>query len=112
MAHDIAGLIAWAKREEWRDALGELLDRHSAQACAAAGIEMEDIAAILGGEVGKLFLVLPSNSRSPATDVLAITTPLPRSGTAPSGRNRDCAEAHDRLIGAAAESTHPPTGLV
>ncbi len=55
MAHDIAGLIAWAKREEWRDALSELLDRHSAQACAAAGIEMEDIADILGARLARYF---------------------------------------------------------
>ncbi len=46
--HDIAGLIAWAKREQWRDALAELLDRHSAQACAAAGIEWQDIIDVLG----------------------------------------------------------------
>ena len=48
--HDISGLIAWAKREEWRGVLAELLDRHSAQACAAAGIEMEDITDVLGGD--------------------------------------------------------------
>ncbi|MBL6081502.1 hypothetical protein JMJ56_26280 [Belnapia sp. T18] len=48
MPHDIAGLIAWAKREEWRGALAELLDRHSAQACTGAGIKMEDIADVLG----------------------------------------------------------------
>ena len=43
MPHDIAGLIAWAKREEWCGALAELLDRHSVQTFAAAGIEMEDM---------------------------------------------------------------------
>jgi hypothetical protein len=31
--YDIAGPIAWAKREEWRGTLAELLDRHSAQVC-------------------------------------------------------------------------------
>ena len=46
--HDISGLIAWSKREEWRGTFAEVLDRHSAQACAAAGIEMEDIADVLG----------------------------------------------------------------
>lgn len=51
MAHDIAGLIAWAKREEWRGALAELLDRHSAQACTGAGIEIQNIADILGDDV-------------------------------------------------------------
>jgi hypothetical protein len=48
MPHDIAGLIAWAKREEWRGNLAELLDRHSAQACAAADIEWQDITDVLG----------------------------------------------------------------
>ncbi len=46
--HDLAGLIAWAKRDEWRGALAELLERHSAEACAAAGVEMQDIADVLG----------------------------------------------------------------
>ena len=48
MPHDISGLIAWPKRDEWRGALAELLDRHSAEACAAAGIEVQDIADVLG----------------------------------------------------------------
>ena len=46
--HDISGLIAWSKREEWRGTFAELLDRHSAQARAAAGIEMEDVTGVLG----------------------------------------------------------------
>ena len=48
MPHDISGLIAWPKRDEWRGALAELLDRHCAEACAAAGIEVQDIADVLG----------------------------------------------------------------
>jgi hypothetical protein len=43
MPHDIAGLIAWAKREDWRHTQAEVLDRHSAQAGAAAGIERQEI---------------------------------------------------------------------
>jgi hypothetical protein len=50
MPHDIAGLIAWAKREEWRGILAEVLDRHSAKACAAAGIEVQGIADVLGDD--------------------------------------------------------------
>ena len=46
--HGISGLIAWSKRQEWRGALAALLDRHSAQARAAAGVEMEDITDVLG----------------------------------------------------------------
>ncbi len=46
--HDISGLIAWARREEWRDALATLIERHSAKACAGAGIAPEDIGDTLG----------------------------------------------------------------
>jgi hypothetical protein len=52
--HDIAGLVAWARRTEWRGTLAEFLDRHSAQACAAAGIEMEDIEDVLGGDAAQV----------------------------------------------------------
>lgn len=45
---DISGLIAWARREEWRDALATLIERHSAKACAGAGIAPEDIGDTLG----------------------------------------------------------------
>ena len=43
-------MIAWAKREEWRGTLAEFLDRHSAHACAAAGIDVEEIADVLGDD--------------------------------------------------------------
>jgi len=46
--HDLAGLIAWAKRDEWRGALAELLERHCAEACAGAGIMPEEIEDVLG----------------------------------------------------------------
>ena len=46
--HDISGLIAWAKRDEWRGALAELLERHSTEACAGAGIAPEEIEDVLG----------------------------------------------------------------
>lgn len=49
MPHDIAGLIAWAKCDDWRGAMAGLLDRHSAQASATAGIEWQDIINALGG---------------------------------------------------------------
>lgn len=45
---DISGLIAWSRRAEWREAFDGLLDRHSAAACAAAGIALPDIARLLG----------------------------------------------------------------
>jgi hypothetical protein len=39
----MSGLIAWVRREEWRDALATLIERHCAKACAGAGIAPEEI---------------------------------------------------------------------
>lgn len=47
--HQITGLIASARRDEWRDALADRIDRHAAKAVAAAGIGVADIEALLGG---------------------------------------------------------------
>jgi hypothetical protein len=46
--HDIAGLIAWTKRDEWRGALAALLECHCAEACTGAGIAPEEIEDVLG----------------------------------------------------------------
>ena len=51
--HEIAGLVAWATRAEWRGTLAEFLGHHSAQARAAAGIEMEDPASTSRGCAGR-----------------------------------------------------------
>jgi hypothetical protein len=50
--HDISGLIAWARRDEWRDALGALIERHAIKACAGAGIDVGDITRTLGDYAG------------------------------------------------------------
>ena len=50
--HDISGLIAWARRDEWRDALAALIERHAAKACAGAGIDVADITRTLGDYAG------------------------------------------------------------
>jgi hypothetical protein len=44
----MSGLIAWARREAWRDALAERIERHAAKACAGAGVEVAAIEALLG----------------------------------------------------------------
>lgn len=44
----MSGLIAWARREEWRDALAERIERHAAKACAGAGVEVAAIESLLG----------------------------------------------------------------
>lgn len=44
----MSGIIAWARREEWRTALAARLERHAAQVCAEAGITIAEIATLLG----------------------------------------------------------------
>ena len=46
--HDLSGLIAWARRDDWREALAERIERHSSKACASAGIAVADIESLLG----------------------------------------------------------------
>ena len=47
-SHDLSGLIAWARRDDWRDALAERIERHAANPCAGAGIAVADIESLLG----------------------------------------------------------------
>ena len=46
--HDLEGLIAWSRREDWREPFGTLLDRHIGKACAGAGITPAEISDALG----------------------------------------------------------------
>ena len=46
--HSIDGLIAWARREDWRDALADIYQRHAAKACKAAGVPTDELAEVLG----------------------------------------------------------------
>jgi hypothetical protein len=47
-ANSLAGLMKWIGREEWRDDFAELFDRHVARPCLAAGVEVEDLASLIG----------------------------------------------------------------
>ena len=48
-SHSLAGLMKWLTREPWRDAFADVLERHVAAPCEAAGIEgIEE----LGEQVG------------------------------------------------------------
>lgn len=42
-AHSLAGLMKFLRREEWRDAFNEVLDRHLAPACAKADIAIDEL---------------------------------------------------------------------
>ena len=48
-SRSLAGLVKWLTREPWRDAFADVLERHVAGPCEAAGIEgIEE----LGEQVG------------------------------------------------------------
>ena len=44
---NLDGLIAWTRREEWREPMARCLDRHTAKACEAAGIDPAEIENLL-----------------------------------------------------------------
>jgi hypothetical protein len=41
--HSIAGLIAWVRRDEWRDQFEDVFDRHVGAACRGAGVDIDDV---------------------------------------------------------------------
>jgi hypothetical protein len=45
--HKIDGLIAWARREEWREAMASAFHHHVAAACQGAGIAPADLPTII-----------------------------------------------------------------
>ena len=45
--HKIDGLIAWARRDEWREAMASAFHHHVAAACEGAGIEPSDLARVI-----------------------------------------------------------------
>lgn len=47
-AKSLAGLMKWLRRDEWRDALNELLDRHLGPACAKADVSFDELPGIVG----------------------------------------------------------------
>jgi hypothetical protein len=44
----IGGLIAWVRRDELRDQFEEVFDRHVGAACRGAGVDIKDLADIVG----------------------------------------------------------------
>ncbi|MCZ8043681.1 MAG: hypothetical protein O9330_14485 [Beijerinckiaceae bacterium] len=46
--HSIEGLIKWVRRDEWRGAFEDVFQRHVGQACRGAGIELDELAEIVG----------------------------------------------------------------
>jgi hypothetical protein len=48
--HTIDGLMSWAGREEWRVVLADYIQRHTAQACAAAEIDTAELIEVIGDD--------------------------------------------------------------
>jgi hypothetical protein len=46
--HSIEGLIKWVRRDEWRGAFEDVFQRHVGHACRGAGIELDELAEIVG----------------------------------------------------------------
>lgn len=46
--HSLTGLIKWLARDEWHDAFQGVFDRHHLPACDKAGLEAEEVVALLG----------------------------------------------------------------
>src|SRR3972149_1986588 len=47
-ANSLTGLMKWLRREEWRGAPHQLLDRHLGPACAKADVSFEELPGIVG----------------------------------------------------------------
>ena len=76
--HSIAGLIAWARRDEWRDQFEDVLDRHNGAAFRGAGIDVDGLADVIGdgcvsnlwGFAFEVFVSSASDERNVAVDFL------------------------------------------
>jgi hypothetical protein len=47
-AHSLAGLMKFLRREQWREAFNEVLDRHLAPACAKADVAIDELPDLVG----------------------------------------------------------------
>ncbi|NIQ94322.1 MAG: hypothetical protein GWN87_09005, partial [Desulfuromonadales bacterium] len=49
-AHSLSGLMKWLRRDPWREAFEDVLERHLDPACDQADIEIDDIASLIGAD--------------------------------------------------------------
>ena len=47
-AKSLAGVMKWLRRQDWRDAFNEVLDRHVAPACAKADVSLDELPNLIG----------------------------------------------------------------
>jgi hypothetical protein len=46
--HTLEGLMKWARRDEWRGVLADVLEQHLGPACDGAGVDVGDLADVIG----------------------------------------------------------------
>ena len=79
--HSIEGLIKWVRRDDWAGAFDAVFQRHVGEACRSAGIELDELADIIGDHgVSNLwgcafedFVSSAPDERNVADDYLKIT---------------------------------------
>ena len=67
-AASVEGLIKWIKGDEWRNDFEEVFDRHVGRACRGAGVELEELADIIGDH--GMFVSSGSGERNVADEYL------------------------------------------
>lgn len=50
-AHSLSGLMKWLRRDPWREAFEDVLERHLGPACDQADIEIDDLASLIGADM-------------------------------------------------------------
>ena len=50
-AHSLSGLMKWLRRDPWREAFEELLERHLGPACDQADIDIDDLASLIDADM-------------------------------------------------------------
>src|SRR5205809_6269954 len=48
VTYSLDGLIKWTRRDEWRDAFSDLVNRHLGPACSGAEVNLEELADLIG----------------------------------------------------------------
>ena len=50
-AHSLSGMMKWLRRDPWREAFEDVLERHLGPACDQADIEIDDLASLIGADM-------------------------------------------------------------
>ena len=50
-SHSLSGLMKWLRRDPWREAFEDVLERHLGPACDLADVEIDDLADLIGADM-------------------------------------------------------------